>query len=288
MMSRIPPVSPASIMFTVRSSKTLGNCFMALASVAPPSTVVRTPLRVFWKAGFSWLAARISKHCTNGRPASIMTENWRKKIAISLVLTLPEPNVGMANSLPFSRIAPGVMRSRRNCCASTCLFAAIRSPATFCPPASLPENVKTGMVLTSPHCATCLSKSFAAGFSSRSSCRHPRDEPYDCLCLTLAFRKPCPTVDHFLQLILVAGALHRNFQRDLLLEISGCQRLVECLHAELLLPRLHGGINLMDFVFADQVSDGSVGRHDFHNHGAALAIDLGQQGLTHDPFQHHR
>src|SRR5580698_4068232 len=59
MMSRIPPVSPASIMLVVRSSKTTGYCRMALASVAPPSTVVRTPVSVFWKDGFSWLAARI-------------------------------------------------------------------------------------------------------------------------------------------------------------------------------------------------------------------------------------
>jgi hypothetical protein len=51
----------------------------------------------------------------------------------------------MENSLPFSRIAPGVMRSRRNACANDCLFAAIRSPEIFCPDASLPENVKTGM-----------------------------------------------------------------------------------------------------------------------------------------------
>ena len=64
---------------------------MALARVAPPSTVVRTPVRVFWKAGFSWLAARISRHCTRGRPASIMTENCRKKMAMSLVLTLFMP-----------------------------------------------------------------------------------------------------------------------------------------------------------------------------------------------------
>ena len=133
-------------MLVVRSSKTTGYWRMALASVAPPSTVVRTPVRIFWKAWFSWLAARISRHCTSGRPASIMTENWRKKIAMSLVLTLPEPNVGMENSLPFSRIAPGVMRSRRSACASDCLLAAIRSPEIFCPDASLPENVKTGMV----------------------------------------------------------------------------------------------------------------------------------------------
>ena len=124
----------------------MGYWRMALASVAPPSTVVRTPVKIFWNAWFSWLAARISRHCTSGRPASIMTENWRKKIAMSLVPTLPEPKVGMENSLPFSRIAPGVMRSRRNACASDCLLAAIRSPEIFCPDASLPENVKTGMV----------------------------------------------------------------------------------------------------------------------------------------------
>ena len=45
---------------------------------------------------FSWLAARISRHCTSGSPASIMTENWRKKIAMSLTLTLLDPKVGMA------------------------------------------------------------------------------------------------------------------------------------------------------------------------------------------------
>ena len=75
-----------------------------------------------------------------------MTENWRKKIAISFVPTLPEPKVGMENSLPFSRIAPGVMRSRRSACANACLLDAIRSPEIFCPDASFPENVKTGMV----------------------------------------------------------------------------------------------------------------------------------------------
>ena len=41
-----------------------------------------------------------------------MTENWRKNTATSLTLTLPLPNVGRENSLPFSRMEPGVMRSR--------------------------------------------------------------------------------------------------------------------------------------------------------------------------------
>jgi hypothetical protein len=51
----------------------------------------------------------------------------------------------MENSFPFSRTDPGVMRSRRNCCTKTSLFAATRSPDTFSPDALLPENVKTGM-----------------------------------------------------------------------------------------------------------------------------------------------
>ena len=149
MTSRIPPVSPASIMLVVRSSKTAGYWRMALARVAPPSTVVRTPFSVFWNVGFSWLAARISKHCTSGNPASIMTENCRKKMATSLVLTFPDPNVGRENSLPFSRTEPGVMRSRRSCCSSTSLLAATRSPVTFSPDALFPENVKTGIVTVS-------------------------------------------------------------------------------------------------------------------------------------------
>jgi len=32
------------------------------------------------------------------KPASIMTENWRKKIAMSFTLTLPDPKVGRENS----------------------------------------------------------------------------------------------------------------------------------------------------------------------------------------------
>src|SRR5579872_6037498 len=103
---------------------------------------------------FSWFAARISRHCTRGSPASDLTENWRKKMAISLVFTLPEPKVGRANSFPFSLMAPGVMRSRRNCCASICLLPETRSPETFCPSAFFPENVKTGME-ASPDYRSC-------------------------------------------------------------------------------------------------------------------------------------
>src|ERR1700693_2981170 len=150
---------------------------------------------------------------------------------MSLTLTLLEPKVGMANSLPFSRIAPGVMRSRRNCCPSACLVGATRSPEIFCPDASLPENVKTGMVLDSsvslliPEC--CGSNLFclahraqplrakccqALGFRRRRSTRHGRSG-------RTAVRQTSAAVNHFLKLVWITRALQGNFERDLLLEV---------------------------------------------------------------------
>src|SRR5882672_5786588 len=271
---------------------------MAFASVAPPSTVVRTPVRVFWKAGFSWFAARISRHCTRGRPASIMTENWRKKMAMSLVLTLPVPKVGITNSLPFSRTAPGVIRSRRNWVVSTCLLTAVRSPLTFWPDSFFPENVKTGMVTLS----SLLLVFFAGPHSSDvpnhhshtrvHSCRAWRQErlfrfvPLRLLALAgsrtlrhgrrLVAIEAGATIDHFLQFVSIAGACHGHFQRDLFLEVRCGQRLVERLHSELILAGLHGGVNLVNLVFPDQVADGRIRNHDLHAHGAALVVGFGQ------------
>src|SRR5579863_4487571 len=221
MMSRIPPVSPASIMLVVRSSKAAGYCRMALARVAPPSTVVRTPVRVFWNDWFSWLAAKISRHCTRGKPASIMTENCRKKTAISLTLTLPEPNVGRANSLPFSRMDPGVICSRRSWVLSISLLGAFRSPLIFSPDAVFPENVNTGMVSLSCYAAfpgillmfvsfvlmCCDLVESVSVLSWRRCFGHWR-------CLTLG-QQTSAAIDHFLQFILVAGAGQSHFQGDL-------------------------------------------------------------------------
>src|SRR5947209_7768610 len=223
-----------------------------------------------------------------------MTENWRKKMAISLVLTLPEPKVGMENSLPFSRTDPGVMRSRRSCCSSTSLLAATRSPLTFSPDALFPENVKTGMVTLS---------SLLRAIPFYGSCPAVKTHPavpgwgtLECLAFRGSGRLGHPggagrtqsgaAIDHFLQFVLVAGAHQRSFNRDLLLEVRCRQRLVESLHTELFLPGLHGGINLVNLVFADQVANGGIGHHDFHAHGPALVVRLGQQTLAHDAFQH--
>ena len=86
---------------------------MAAESVAPPSTDPRVPVSTFWNVLFSCWLARISRHCTSGKPASIITENWRVKMASSLELT-PAPKVGKLNSLPFSDIFVGVICWRRS------------------------------------------------------------------------------------------------------------------------------------------------------------------------------
>src|SRR5437764_13471162 len=67
-------------------------------------------------------------------------------MAMSLVGTLELRKLGRANSLPFSLIAPGTIRSRRSAAESTCLFSAARSPEIFWPVAVVPLNVNTGIV----------------------------------------------------------------------------------------------------------------------------------------------
>src|SRR4051794_7763117 len=215
-------------MLVVRSSKILGYCRIAFESVAPPSTLWRTPVRHFWKTWFSWFAARISRHCTRGSPASIMTENCRKKTAMSLTGTLPVPSFGRANSLPFSLMAPGVMRSRRNCMVTAALLSANRSPAIFLPWGSVPVNVNTGITVT----PLVL---FAY--------RHYLPTPGEAGKPLSALRRGCSNlwrlyaaINHVLQLIRHGRARQRGLQRDGFLEIQCCQRLVKRLHAKLVLP----------------------------------------------------
>src|SRR5512146_1531805 len=197
---------------------------MALASVAPPSTVVRTPVSAFWKAGFSWLAPRISRHCTSGRPASIITENWRKKMAMSLVATLPEPKVGRENSLPFSFMELTVMCSLASCACNTCLLVDTRSPPTFSPATFVPENVNTGIVTSLYRVLSRESRVLrmalagsglgtggfrlflARGRRGRTRRRTPGEA-----------RAP---VDHLLQFFRQRGPLYGGLQRNLLAQVQ--------------------------------------------------------------------
>jgi len=86
-------------MFVKSGSKVLGWRRIASASDRPDSTSPRVAAITAAKfLSSSWLP-RISRHCTSGRPASIITENWRVKTASDLADTrLPI----LPTALPFS------------------------------------------------------------------------------------------------------------------------------------------------------------------------------------------
>ena len=132
MVSRIPPASPAATMLVYRSSKIFGCLRMASASVEPDSTSCRIERSARWNALTSAWDPRISRHCTSGRPASIMTENCRVKIAMACFGTLP-PHFGSAISLPFSLTAVTMI-----CCRRSEAIAASLLSATSWPPVSWP------------------------------------------------------------------------------------------------------------------------------------------------------
>src|SRR5580658_1390391 len=118
---------------------------MEADKVAPPSTEPRTPLRIFWKVMFSCCPARISRHCTRGKPASIITENWRVKMANSLESTPLPPKEGILNSLPFSESLLTLICSRASVAFTSALVPAVRSPWTVAPVLLVPRYVNTGM-----------------------------------------------------------------------------------------------------------------------------------------------
>src|SRR5262245_28891262 len=132
-------------------------------------------------------------------------------MAMSFVATLPPPIFGRANSLPFSLIAPGVMRSLRNAAFSTSLFSATRSPLTAAPAASLPVNVKTGISYLRLTGETC---SLLRG----------------CGCARFRSGRGGATVDDVCQFVRHRRPRHRGLQSDLLREIELRQRLIEGLH----------------------------------------------------------
>ena len=78
-----------------------------------------------------------------------------------------------------------------------------------------------------------------------------------------------------------------KLDRDLLREVRIRQALVKRLHTRLPSARLHGGINLMDFIFADQVTNGRSRNQDFHDHNAAAAVRTRQKRLAKNAFDYH-
>ncbi|EQD02057.1 hypothetical protein NM3141_2205 [Neisseria meningitidis NM3141] len=75
-----------------------------------------------------------------------------------------------------------------------------------------------------------------------------------------------------------------DFRCDQPLAHQRLQRLVHCLHTARL-PGLQDGVNLRDFVFADEVADGGVGNQDFVRGDTAVAVVRFQQVLGDDGGQ---
>src|SRR6185369_1564522 len=176
---------------------------------------------------------------------------------------------------------------------SASLLAAVRSPLTFSPDALFPEKVKTG-IFESPYCSTFFLDSYSSPAYFMSNI-FPTDSPTSTLCGRSGLGRGCwstakqagTTVNHFLQFIHVAGTRERHFQSNLLLQVRGGKCLIERLHTKFFLARLHGGINLMDLVFTNQVADSRIRHQNLHDHCPSLVIRLGNKGLAHDAFQHH-
>ena len=149
-VSRMPPASPAAIMLVNSGSNVLGCLRIASASVWPFSTSPRVWRIVAAKfASSSWLP-RISRHCTSGRPASIMTENCRVKIARFLGETpLPSlPFFGLASAFAFTGVTLVTRTcSRRSIAVTASRVSATRSPAMFSPALVRPVKANVGMLV---------------------------------------------------------------------------------------------------------------------------------------------
>src|SRR5437899_4565650 len=70
--------------------------------------------------------------------------------------------------------------------------------------------------------------------------------------------------------------------------IEGGQGLVESLHSVDILARLHHRIDLMNFIFSDEVSNGRVRNQNLHRQSSTAAVSLGKQRLTKNSFERQR
>src|SRR5512140_640160 len=237
----MPPASPAATMFTKRSSNAFGCLRIASARDEPASTSCRTARMIFWKSRLSCWLPRISRHCTSGRPASIMTENWRVKIARRRALTLPPPIFGTANSLPFSlTVVTSICRRLRSAIARSF------ESATRTPPVVPPCRVRPFQT----NCA--MGPPLLLGLPAP---RHVRRGRRDGAARRLRRHDAGAARDHFGQFVGERGDRHRELLRDDAAVHERRERLVEGLHAVLVLPGLHHRVDLVELVLADEVAD---------------------------------
>src|SRR6185503_4184323 len=80
------------------------------------------------------------------------------------------------------------------------------------------------------------------------------------------------TIDQLAQLVDVRRTLHGGIQSDLALVIERGQCLVESLHAVLVLASLHHRIDLVDFVFTNQISNSALRHEDLERHRTSASF----------------
>ena len=130
----------------VNSASNVLGCFrIASASDWPDSTSERVCRITAAKFLSSSCVPRMSRHCTRGNPASIITENCRVKTARFFAATFL-PVVPGFSFLPAASVLAfaGVMRvtstwSRRSAATAASMVSAARSPLTVCPARVRPE-----------------------------------------------------------------------------------------------------------------------------------------------------
>ena len=93
----------------------------------------------------------MSRHWTSGKPASIITENWRVNTARFFGLTvLARAFFGGATGLAATApIRETMICSRRSAAVTDSTVSPRRSPEMSSPPRVRPENAKVGMCVVS-------------------------------------------------------------------------------------------------------------------------------------------
>src|SRR5262249_17348139 len=142
--------------------------------------------------------ARMSRHCTSGRPAEIMVANWRVKMARSFVDTPEPPNFGIDTAPDFGRSDVTRMRFLRSSSSASSWRPTSISPDWASPASVRPFHTKTAMVVL-------------------RSGRGAQD-----------------LLDHAVQLDTIRAPVQRVLGRQLFIEHGLQQRLVHRLHAILL------------------------------------------------------
>src|SRR5690606_9075003 len=240
--------------------------------VPPCSTSDFTRASASPKVLFCCCSAWISRHCTSGRPASIMVANWRVKTTRSRIVTPFRNSLRLARLLAaFGRTEIGAIIWPRSCIIAAASLLASIVPFLSVPWRVRPSQAKTGMPF--PLVDTGVKSSDDAASGARHAPLHDR---------------AAAALDQVLQLLHVVAARHRVVEADQPPLVERRERLVHGLHPVLVLADLHLRVDLMDLVLADQVADRGVRDHQLDREHAARAVRAREQRLAQHPLEHER